>query len=136
MSVDPSLVTEYYPLPRVDEIFANVKGCSVFSVLDLKSAYLQLALDKRSQGVLTVNTHLGWFQFTRLPYGVASAPVIFQGVMDAVLQGLDKTACYLDDVLVGSVDLDDCVNRVEEVLERFAKCGLRINEEKCKLFCD
>lgn len=104
VSVNPQVTVEHYPLPRVDEVFNNFRGCGIFAILDLKTAYLQLALDEASRKLLTVTTHLGLFEFLRMPYGVSSAPAIFQSVMDKILLGLTKVACYLDDVLVGGVD--------------------------------
>lgn len=59
VSVNPNLRTEHYPLPRIDEVFATFSGCEVFTILDLRSAYLQLRLDAHARKVLTVNTHLG-----------------------------------------------------------------------------
>ena len=66
--------------------------------LDLSHAYQQLELDKESEKYLTVNT--GIYVYHGLSYGVASAPSIFQGVMDQILQGLDHVSCFLDDILI------------------------------------
>ena len=56
----------------------------------------QLCLDEESQGLTTVNTHKGLYKYTRLPFGVASTPAMFQQVMDTVLQGLPNVICYLE----------------------------------------
>lgn len=72
VTVNPHLKIDHYPLSLPEDIFATVAGGTVFTVLDLSKAYLQLELDEHSQEILTVNTLLG-FRFRRLPYGVASA---------------------------------------------------------------
>lgn len=124
---------DQYPLPLPEDIFATLHGGTVFSVLDLSKAYLQLELDERAQELLTVNTHLGLFRFRRLPYGVACAPAVFQAVMDQILHGLSGTACYLDDVIAGA-DRKQCLDWLEQVLIRLREHGLRVNTDKCKLF--
>lgn len=59
-----------------------------------------MSLEDSSREIVTINTHRGLYRYTRLPFGVASAPALFQQVMDTVLQGLPKVMCYLDDILV------------------------------------
>ena len=53
---------------------------------------------------MTINTHKGLYRVNRLPYGVASAPAIFQKLMDQVLQGIDGVIYYLDDILITGQD--------------------------------
>ena len=59
-----------------------------------------MALEESSQDLVTINTHRGLYTNTRLPFDVASAPTVFQQMMDTVLQGLNNILCYLDDILV------------------------------------
>ena len=80
-----------YPLPRMDDLFTAMSGGQYSSKLDLSHAYLQLQLDESSQKYLTINTHRGLYKYTRLPFGVSSAPSIFQRAMDSLLQGLPYT---------------------------------------------
>lgn len=63
-------------------------------------AYLQVELDKESRQYTTVNTHKGLFRYNRLLFGVASAPSIFQRVMENLLKDIDGVSVYVDDVLV------------------------------------
>lgn len=81
-----------------------------------------------------MNTHLSLFRFRRLPYGVASAPALFQSVMDQILKGIPGTACYLDDVLIAGRTRKECAENTERVLEQLKKHGIRANAEKCKFF--
>ncbi|XP_049520478.1 uncharacterized protein K02A2.6-like [Dermacentor silvarum] len=134
MTVNPCLRTDHYPLPVMEDLFVALHGCKYFTVLDLSTAYQQLQLHPDSQSLLTINTHMGLFKFTRLPYGITSAPSIFQAVMDDVLGGLDRVACYLDDVLIAGESFEESWKKVESVLTRFKERGIKLRKEKCKFF--
>ena len=86
VSLNPVLDINQYPLPRPEDLFTSLSGRQCF---DLKHAYNQLELDEKSQQLVTINTHKGLYRYRRLPFGVASAPAIFQKTMDTVLQGLN-----------------------------------------------
>ena len=102
---------ETYPLPVVDELFANLTGGKYFSKLDLSNAYLQLPLDDESKQLVTINTHKGLFQYNHLPFGVASAPAIFQRHIDMLLQGLTNVSVYIDDILGADTTLEEHLHR-------------------------
>ena len=70
--------TDTYLLPRIEDLFTFLSRGTVFSKLDMTQAYLQIALDEESERYPTLNTHKGLYQFTRLPFGVASTQSIFQ----------------------------------------------------------
>ena len=111
VTVNPALQVEKYPLPKPDDLFATLAGGKKFSKIDLTSAYQQMSLDEKSRELVTINTHKGLYQYTRLPFGIASAPAIFQKMMDVVLQGLPQLICYLDDILIiGSSDEEHLAN--------------------------
>lgn len=102
--------------------------------MDLTGAYQQLAVSEKSQELLTINTHLGLFRFTRLVFGVASAPAIFQAQMDEILKGIPNVKCYFDDVCIGGRDIEECRMNLEKVLARFEEYNVRVNLAKCKFF--
>ena len=131
VTLNQALDVEQYPLPKPDDLFATLAGGDKFTVLDLSQAYQQLLLDDDSRQYVTVNTHRGLYHYTRLPYGVASAPAIFQRVMDTILQGLPNVLCYIDDILVtGSNDAEHLKN-LKSVFERLQQYGLRLKKAKC-----
>lgn len=85
VSVNPALDVEQYPLPKPQELFATLAGGKLFTKLDISQAYMQLPLEEESQKYLTINTHKGLYQYTRMPFGVASASALFQRTMDTML---------------------------------------------------
>lgn len=123
--MNPALEIDRYPLPKPDDLFATLAGGQRFSKIDLTHAYQQLHLEEESHDLTMINTHRGLYRFTRLPFGVASAPAIFQRVMDTILQGLPKVICYLDDILVtGSTD-DEHLDNLEKVLQKLKSTASR-----------
>ena len=80
-----------------------------------------------------MNTPKGLFQFTRLPYGVSTAPAIFQSVMDRILQGL-PIAWYLDDILIAGNTKEEHDQRLEQVLHHLSQSGVRLQRAKCVFF--
>ena len=134
LTINSVAKNEVYPLPRIEELFAAVSGGKVFSKLDLSHAYLQLQLDESSQEYVTINTHRGLYRYTRLPFGVASAPAIFQRTMETVLKGLPMVVAYLDDILVAGRTEQEHLTNLAQVLERLNSAGMKLKKEKCA-FC-
>lgn len=65
-----------------------LEGGKTFTKLDLSQAYQQLKLDMESRKYVIINAHKGLFRYTRLPFGISSAPDIFQKAMESLLQGI------------------------------------------------
>lgn len=112
-SINKYVETDHYPLPIIEDILADLSDCNVFCTLDLTGAYQQLRASEKSKEYLTINTHKGLFRFTRLVFGVKSAPAIFQAKMDEILRGIDKVKCYFDDVCIGGKDLSECREKLD-----------------------
>lgn len=98
VTINKYLLTDHYPLPRIDDILASLANAKYFCVLDLREAYAQMEVTERSQEFLTVNTQMGLFRYKRLIFGVSSAPTIFQSM---IVQGLLWVICFIDDLLIG-----------------------------------
>ena len=82
---------------------------------------------------MTINTHKGLYTYNRLPFGVASAPAIFQRMIENILQGLKHVCVYIDDILVTGISEDDHLKNLDEVLQRLESAGLHLKREKCNL---
>lgn len=133
-TVNPELQAEQYPLPRIEDIFAKLSGGQKFSKIDLRQAYHQLEMEEDSKKYLTINTHMGLFQYNRLVFGITSAPAIWQRTIDQVLEGTSGTSCILDDMIITGKDDAEHLANLEEVLRRLQLHGLRANKAKCEFF--
>ena len=131
VTVNPALEVDKYPLPRPEDLFATLAGGKKFTTLDLSHAYNQLILDSESQKYVVVNTHKGLYSYKRLPFGIASAPAVFQRVMDQILQGMD-----LDDILITGATEREHLANLTEVLCRLSQHGVRLRQEKCRFWQD
>ena len=119
---------DMYPLPLVQDIFASLANGKSFTKLDLAQAYQQLPLDTDSRPYTTINTHRGLFHHTRLPFGVAAAPAIFQRTMESHLPYI---CIYLDDILVTGESEVAHLHNLAAVLERLESAGVRLKNQKC-----
>ena len=125
------ITLESYPIPRIEELFASLSGGVKFSKLDLKNAYLQLELEKNCKQYTTINTHKGLFHYNRLPFGIASAPAIFQRAIETLLQGIPYTCAYFDDIVVTGKTDDEHLQNLQLVFQKLESVGLKLNKEKC-----
>lgn len=126
---------EIYPLPTFEDLLIKVGHSNrYFCSLDLTGAYAQLEVSEESKKFLCINTHRGLYAYKRLPYGVASAGMIFQKTIETILQGLDKTGVYIDDILTGGETFSECKDNLYKILERLNEYNVKINWQKCKFF--
>ncbi|XP_048031439.1 uncharacterized protein K02A2.6-like [Megalobrama amblycephala] len=132
VTVNPALCVERYPIPRIEDLFASLAGGQRFTKLDLSNAYLKVPVAESSRQCLTITTSKGLFCYNRLPFGIASAPAIFQRAMDQILQGLPNVHCYLDDILVTGSNDEQHLKNVDAVLSRLNEFGLYVQREKCE----
>lgn len=129
--LNDALELNRHPLPLTADIFNKLNGAKYFSQIDLKDAYLQIELDDESKHLVAINTHRGLFQFQRLPFGVKSAPAIFQKLMDQLTAGLERVFCYLDDLIIASSSLQEHFQQLFQLFSRLNNYGLHIKPEKC-----
>ena len=122
---------EKYPLPRIEDLISSLGKGKVFTKLDLANAYLQIELEQESKKYVTISTHKGLFQYNRLPFGVASAPAIFQHTMESILQGIPAVLVYLDDILVAGSSESEHLQLLEMVMAKLENAGIRLRRSKC-----
>ncbi|KFD65086.1 hypothetical protein M514_22803 [Trichuris suis] len=121
-----------YPLPTPEDIFSTLNGGTVFSQIDFSDAYLQIEVSEESRELLTLNTHRGLYRYNRLPFGVKTAPGIFQQIMDTLIAGLHGVVAYLDDVIVVGKTEEDHKRNLDALLQRIAEWGFHIRLSKCQ----
>lgn len=130
ITVNPNLIVDEHPLPTIDELFANMSGGQKFSKIDLTQAYLQMEVEEDNRELLTLSTHMGLYRPTRLMYGVASAPALFQRNMEQILAGIQGVEVFIDDVKVTGPNDETHIERLNEVFTRLSKHNMRVNLKK------
>ena len=133
VTVNPVLKVDQYPVPTPEDLFATLAGGQTFTKLDLSQAYQQVCLEPESCKHVTINTHKGLYQYTRLPFGVASAPAVFQQLMEKILQAVPGVVVYLDDILITGKNEGEHLANLQQVLERFKQYGIRLKQAKCRI---
>ena len=132
LTVNKTSRMDSFPIPKVDELLAKLAGGQKYSELDLSHAYEQILLDESSCEIATINKHRGLFQYQRLPYGLSSAPGIFQRTMECIFQGMPDVAPYLDNVIITGKDDEEHLKNLSLVLEKISQAGLCLNRSKCQ----
>ena len=123
-----------HPLPKIDEIYAKLKGAKVFSTIDLRSGYHHIALGKDSRAKTAFVTPFGKYKFIMVPFGLAQAPAYFQLLINKILEGLSYAMTYLDDIIIFSKNEEDHLRQLEEVFHRLRQAGLKMKCLKCDFF--
>ncbi|WKY12958.1 hypothetical protein Q1695_004069 [Nippostrongylus brasiliensis] len=129
--LNDALLLHQHPLPTIEDVFSKLNGGQLFSQVDLADAYLQIEVDDDSKELLTINTHRGLFRYNRLPFGVKSAPGIFQQIIDSMIAGLPGVAAYLDDIIVTGRNADEHRRNLEGLFQRISNYGFRVRIDKC-----
>ena len=119
-----------YPLPKIDDMFAQLSGGKAFTKLDLAHAYQQLPLDEDSKQYTVINMHKGLCSYNRLPFGIHSAPAILQRTMEGILRGIPHVSVYIDDILITGETEEEHLQNVNQVLTRLETEGLRLKRKK------
>ncbi|KAL9953715.1 hypothetical protein ACROYT_G041171 [Oculina patagonica] len=124
---------EHYPMKTIEEVVAEIPGAKVFSTLDAKLGFWQIKLDEASSKLCTFNSPFGRYRFTRLPFGIKSAPEVFQKSMSNLFEDIEGAKPIVDDILVWGRDVKEHDVRLRQVLDRSREANLKLNPEKCHI---
>ena len=104
--------------------------------MDLKSGYWQIEMEETSRPKTAFITPMGLFEFNKMPFGLATAPSIFQDLMNNTLQGMlfEFCLCYLDDIIVYSNSEEEHLKHLEAIFRRLDEAGLKLKLSKCEFF--
>ena len=130
-----SLQKVVYPLPNTQDCLDSMSGSSWFSTIDLRSGYFQVALNPEDAHKTNFISRSGSWSYKVMPQGLINATATFMRLMNLILSGLqfEQCVCYLDDILIFSDSLESHFERLEEVLKRLLRAGLKIRPDKCEL---
>ena len=124
VTINQHIESNIHPIPNTSDLLSSITGASVFSKVDLSQAYTQLPLSDDSQKPCVIATHGGLFAFTRLTFGVSSAPPIWQKTIEQILAGIDGVIVYFDDILItGTNQAEHDTRRLRQVLDSLKRQG-------------
>lgn len=130
VTLNPALMIDRYPLPKIDDLLVGLNGARIFSKIDLSQAYNQIELDESRQYTV-INTHRGLFKYNRLVYGLSSSPGIFQRIMSNLLSNIPGVEVFLDDIIIGSKDESTHLITLQRVLQKLHSNGMKLKKNKC-----
>ena len=98
------IVKNKYPLPRIDELFDQMKGSKVFSKIDLRYGYHKVRIKEEDINKIAFRTRYGHYEFVVMPFGLTNASVVFMCLMNNIMHKyLDKfVVVFIDDILIYS----------------------------------
>lgn len=128
-------IKDSYALPRIEEVLDTLAGAKYFTVLDMKSGYHQVEIEEshKHKTAFTVGP-LGFYEFSRLPFGLCNSPATYQRLMEECLGDLNMKICviYLDDLIIFGNTFEEHMEHLEIIFNRLRECNLKLTAEKCK----
>lgn len=121
---------EHYLIPTSDDILSRLSGKNMFSVIDMKDGFWQIKIDKDSSDLCTFNTPFGRWKFLRLPFGICSAPELFQKKNVELFGDIPNVEIYFDDMIISGIDQEDHDKTLRLVLERAMQYNVKFNPDK------
>jgi hypothetical protein len=127
-----------YPLPRIEDLFDQLRRASVFSKIDLRSGYHQLMIRHSDIPKTTFITKFGLYEFTVMSFGLKNAPAFFMNFMNNVFMDyLDKfVVVFIDDILIYFQSEEEHVDHLKMVLQRLREHQLYAKLSKCEFWID
>lgn len=134
-AINRRTIKDAYHMPRITETLDSLAGSKFFSCLDLESGYYQIEIEeKHKERTAFSAAPLGFYEFTRMPFGATNGPAQFQRLMEKCIGGLQpqECLCYLDDLVVHAKTAEENIVRLEHVFEKLSAAGLKLKPVKCR----
>lgn len=131
-------VRNRYPLPRIDDLFDQLRGASVFSKIDLRFGYHQLRITEEDIPKTAFRTRYGHFEFVVMPFGLTNAPAAFMDLMQRYFKPyLDQfVVIFIDDILIYSKSHEEHEKHLREALGVLRKNKLYAKLRKCEFWLE
>jgi hypothetical protein len=119
-SLNEVTIKNNYPLPRIDDLFDQLKDAKYFSKIDLRSGYYQLKIRLSDIPKTAFVTRYGQYEFTVMPFGLTNAPAYFMNLMNKVfMEQLDKfVVVFIDDILIYSRSAEEHKEHLRVILNK------------------
>ncbi|GJR90971.1 putative reverse transcriptase domain-containing protein [Tanacetum coccineum] len=129
-------VKNRYPLPRIDDLFDQLQGSSIYSKIDLRSGYHQLRVREQDVPKTAFRTRYGHYEFQVMPFGLTNAPAVFMDLMNRVCKPyLDKfVIVFIDDILIYSKNEREHEEHLKTILELLKEEKLYAKFSKCEFW--
>lgn len=137
-TINKAIIRPVYPIPTLEVNIHRFHRAKIFSTFDIKAAFQTIKLTNESSFLTTMHTAWGRYRWTRLPFGISSAPKEFQRRLYDILCGMEGVVNIVDDIIVvgrgespteAHVDHD---KTVLELLQRLSQHNLKLNPDKIK----
>ena len=132
-ALNAQIIPDVFPLPLLRDFTSKINGCTIFSVIDIRSAFFNIPIwPPHRYKTTTLSPWGGAFVYNRLAFGLCSGPSSWQRLLEHVLRGIPNLFIYLDDCLIFSKDKQEHDKTVREVLRRLSDNNMALSVEKCK----
>jgi len=128
------VVPQSQPFPLIEDLMMKTRDCKFFSKLDINSAFWAIPLRISDRHKTAFVTQEGHFQWTCLPFGLKTAPAIFQRIMCNIIRKhklADFTISYIDDILIFSKSFEDHIKHLTQLFQAIKIEGFRLKFSKC-----
>lgn len=132
--LNKKVIKERFPLPLIEDQVDKLKGAKLFTTLDLANGFLHVKVNEDSQKYTAFVTPQGQFEFRKMPFGLCTAPSVFQRFINSIFRDLilnGTVLTYLDDLITPSLTADEGMQKIQMIFQRAAEYGLQFNWEKC-----
>ena len=134
--LNKSLRKDSYPLPRINDLLDELGGAKIYTTLDMKDSYHQVAIHPADRHKTAFICREGLFEYIRMSMGISTAPSCFQRMLEQLFADMKQKGVliYLDDIIVYTKDLSTHHQVLKEVFERLELARLTLRPEKCQFF--
>ncbi|XP_058211686.1 uncharacterized protein LOC131323861 [Rhododendron vialii] len=125
-----------YPMPRIDDLFDQLRGATCFSKIDLRSGYHQLRVRREDIPKTAFRTRYGHYEFVVMPFGLTNVPATFMDLMNHIFRAyFDRfVVVFVDDILIYSLSEEEHQSHLSIILELLRKHRLYAKLSKCKFW--
>ncbi|XP_044005925.1 uncharacterized protein K02A2.6-like [Aphidius gifuensis] len=138
LCLDPSnlnkyIMREHFKMSTTEDIAVHMNGMKIFSVLDMRNGFWQVKLDEKSADMCTFNTPFGRYRFLKLPFGICSAPEVFQKRVLPTFGDIEGVFVVVDDLIIAAKTVEEHDKAIKKVFERAKQNNVKFNKNKMRL---